>query len=142
MATTNMTPPRQVIQTRMSDTERWDHVKLRPDDIIVASWGKTGTTLTQQMVYRSSPGDPMTSGYRGVALDRAPRGRPGGESSLRCSRRNSSPRHQDPCAVRGDAVPRYDQVRLHRRDARDVVWNFHNHMLLEVEQLGRWGQSG
>jgi aryl sulfotransferase len=38
------------IQTRMFDSSRWNHVKLRDDDIIVATWAKSGTTLTQQMV--------------------------------------------------------------------------------------------
>jgi hypothetical protein len=38
------------VQTRLVDSTRWDHVKLRDDDIVIASWGKTGTTLTQQIV--------------------------------------------------------------------------------------------
>jgi aryl sulfotransferase len=38
------------IQTRMFDSTRWDHLKLRDDDIVVATWAKSGTTLTQQMV--------------------------------------------------------------------------------------------
>jgi len=38
------------IQTRMFDSARWNHVALRDDDIIVATWAKSGTTLTQQMV--------------------------------------------------------------------------------------------
>ena len=36
--------PRRAIRTPMSDTGRWDYVKLRGDDIIVASWAKTGTS--------------------------------------------------------------------------------------------------
>jgi aryl sulfotransferase len=38
------------IQTRMFDSARWNQVKLRDDDIVVATWAKSGTTLTQQMV--------------------------------------------------------------------------------------------
>jgi aryl sulfotransferase len=43
---------RKEIQTRMFDTTRWDHVRLREDDIIVSTWAKSGTTLTQQMVFQ------------------------------------------------------------------------------------------
>ena len=43
-------PKRRTIQSRMFDSTRWDHVKPREDDIIVATWAKSGTTLTQQIV--------------------------------------------------------------------------------------------
>ena len=43
---------RRDIQTRMFDSARWDHVALREDDIVVATWAKSGTTLTQQMIYQ------------------------------------------------------------------------------------------
>ena len=46
------TPERRRIQTRMFDTDRWDAFALRDDDIVVATWAKSGTTLTQQMVYQ------------------------------------------------------------------------------------------
>jgi aryl sulfotransferase len=36
----------------MFDSTRWDHLTLRDDDIVVATWAKSGTTLTQQMVYQ------------------------------------------------------------------------------------------
>lgn len=45
-----VTPPREVLDTRMFDTSRWDHVRLRPGDIIIGTWAKSGTTLTQQLI--------------------------------------------------------------------------------------------
>lgn len=46
-----VTPPREVLDTRMFDTSRWDHVRLRPGDIIIGTWAKSGTTLTQQLIH-------------------------------------------------------------------------------------------
>src|SRR5579872_2466691 len=43
--------PREIV-SRMVDSTRWKSVKLRDDDIIVATFGKTGTTLTQQIVFQ------------------------------------------------------------------------------------------
>ena len=60
--TIEVTPPREDIETRMFETSRWEHVKLRPDDIVIATWAKSGTTLTQQMV-----GQLLTGGEDGVA---------------------------------------------------------------------------
>jgi aryl sulfotransferase len=45
-----VTPPREVLDTRMFDTRRWDHVRMRPGDIIIGTWAKSGTTLTQQLI--------------------------------------------------------------------------------------------
>jgi aryl sulfotransferase len=45
-----VTPPREVLDTRMFDTSRWDHVRMRPGDIIIGTWAKSGTTLTQQLI--------------------------------------------------------------------------------------------
>lgn len=33
-----------------TDTTRWNNFPFRPDDIVIASWGKSGTTWTQQIV--------------------------------------------------------------------------------------------
>ena len=53
---------RHVVSSRMFDSERWHHLALRDDDVIVSTWAKTGTTLTQQMVYQL-----ITGGEEGVA---------------------------------------------------------------------------
>ena len=41
--------PREIV-TRHVDSTRWNTVALREGDIVVATWGKTGTTLTQQII--------------------------------------------------------------------------------------------
>lgn len=53
---------RRVIQSRMFDSTQWDLVNLRDDDIVIATWAKSGTTLTQQMVYQL-----VSGGEQGVA---------------------------------------------------------------------------
>jgi aryl sulfotransferase len=38
------------LQTHHMDTTRWNDFPFRPDDIIIASWGKSGTTWMQQII--------------------------------------------------------------------------------------------
>ena len=38
------------IQNELMDSTRWNDFQLRDDDIIIASWGKSGTTWVQQIV--------------------------------------------------------------------------------------------
>ncbi len=38
------------IQTTLMDSTRWNEFEFRDDDIVVATWSKTGTTWTQQIV--------------------------------------------------------------------------------------------
>lgn len=42
--------PRTVIKERLRDSTHWDTVRFRPDDIVIASCYKSGTTLAQQIV--------------------------------------------------------------------------------------------
>jgi aryl sulfotransferase len=137
---TNVTPPCQVIQTRMSDTQRWDHVKLRADDIIVASWGKTGTTLTQQMVYQL-----VTGGSDDVAaIEASPwiERRAGGPVEIIAAMLEAQT-HRRVMKTHApfEATPFLETIKYVYigRDARDVAWSLHNHMLLELEQLKALG---
>ncbi len=43
-------PPRRVIRDRHRDSTQWDNIRPRPNDIVIASCYKSGTTLTQQIV--------------------------------------------------------------------------------------------
>ena len=38
------------LQNDMMDSARWNELAWRPDDIVIASWGKAGTTWVQQIV--------------------------------------------------------------------------------------------
>lgn len=42
--------PHEVVQEALRDSTRWNHIKPRSDDIIIATCYKAGTTLTQQIV--------------------------------------------------------------------------------------------
>jgi len=116
------------IQTRMFDSARWNHVKLRDDDIIVATWAKTGTTLTQQMVAQL-----VTGGEDGVAAI--------AESpwvdvrfmmplaALTAMLEAQTHRRYLKTHLPFEAVPYSPSVRYVYigRDARDVLWSVHNH---------------
>lgn len=135
-ATTNVTPPRQVIKTPMSDSERWEHVKLRDDDIIVATWGKTGTTLTQQMVYQL-----VTGGADDVAaIEISPwiERRAGGPmETIAAMLEAQTHRRVMKTHSPFESTPFLESIKYVYigRDARDVAWSLHNHVMLELEQL-------
>ena len=74
------------------DSTRWNGFEFRDDDVVIGTWSKTGTTLTQQivaqLVFNGEPGvfgdlDPL----RNVAGRRCARGGGGRGSGLRCGRR-------------------------------------------------------
>lgn len=136
MATPQVTPPRQAIRTLMSDTDRWEHVKLRDDDIIVASWGKTGTTLTQQMVYQLVTGgaDEVAAIEISPWIERRAGGPPEAmAAALEAQTHRRVMKTHSPF----ESAPFVDTIRYVYvgRDPRDVAWSLHNHMRLEVEQI-------
>jgi aryl sulfotransferase len=49
-AQTVAAPAARQVESRMFESSRWGAVPLRPDDIIISTWAKSGTTLAQQMV--------------------------------------------------------------------------------------------
>jgi aryl sulfotransferase len=55
------------IQNALCDSTRWNWFKFREDDIVVATYGKTGTTWTQQIV-----GQLVMSGKDGSLFDASP----------------------------------------------------------------------
>ena len=124
----DVAPPREVIETRMFETSRWDHVKLRPDDIIIATWAKSGTTLTQQIV-----GQLLTGGEEGVAAAGASpwvdvrfmMPLPALAEMLDAQTHRRFLKTHLPF----DAVPFSPSVKYVYigRDARDVIWSAHNH---------------
>ena len=121
-------PPREVIETRMFESSRWEQVKLRPDDIIIATWAKSGTTLTQQIVFQllSRGADRMFSAdvspwvdlrWRMSVAEMAP--------ALEAQTRRRFLKTHLPFG----AAPFSPQVKYVYigRDARDMIWSAHNH---------------
>ena len=113
------------------DSTRWNGFRFRDDDIVVVTWSKTGTTLTQQLVFQL-----IFAGKRGLY------GEPGGGLSpwldgpapfpemlvqLEAQRhRRCIKSHLPRDALLIDPRVRYLYV---GRDARDVIWSVFNHHL-------------
>jgi aryl sulfotransferase len=118
------------IDTRSVDTSRWDQVTLREGDIIVATWAKTGTTLTQQMVWQL-----ITGGAEGVAsvtvspwVDNrwaGPAAAMGAMLEAQTGRRVMKTH------APFESVPFSPSVKYLYigRDGRDVLWSLYNHVV-------------
>ena len=54
MNTSGMKWPQKTreLKSVLFDSTRWNGFRFRDDDIVVVSWSKTGTTLTQQLVFQ------------------------------------------------------------------------------------------
>ena len=100
----------------------WNSFAFRDDDIVVATYAKSGTTWTQQIVGQLIfQRRPERAGRRDVALARPARH---AARSHRAAARGADPPplHQDPPAARRAGVLAAGQVPLHRprRPRRDV----------------------
>lgn len=121
-------PERRVIQTRMFDSTHWDRLKLRPDDIVVATWAKSGTTLTQQMVHQL-----ITGGADGLAGDVSPwvdvRFLMPIEPMIAMLDAQTHRRFLK-THLSFDATPYLPELKYIYigRDGRDVLWSAYNHM--------------
>lgn len=122
-------PPRVVIDERMVDTSRWDQVRLREGDIIVATWSKTGTTLTQQMVWQLITGG--ADGVASVAVSPWVDNRMAGPVAAMAEMLEAqTQRRVMKTHAPFESVPfsRSVQYIYIGRDARDVLWSLYNHV--------------
>lgn len=120
--------PRRVYRTWVADSRRWEAYVARPDDIVIATYPKCGTTWMQQIVSLLVHGSPeprelphqaawierrypMSVGDMAIALAAEP-----------------SPR-QIKCHIPLDGIPYHADVRyIHvGRDGRDACMSYHNH---------------
>jgi len=142
MAVAAVLMPTREVRTRIMDSTRWKDVRLRPTDAIVASWGKSGTTLTVQMVSQllSNGAEGMSTKAPWVeALPFAPR-----ERMLAAVESLPDPRllktHLPFDALVFHPEARYVYV---ARDARDVVWSAYNHHIsLTAQSIQVFNESG
>ena len=128
MDVADVTPPRVAIDTRMMDSTRWDHVRLRPDDVIVATWAKTGTTLTQQMVWQLITGG--ADGVASIAVSPWVDLRLPPLADMAATLEAQTHRRVLKTHSPFESVPWSRQVRYVYigRDPRDVLWSLHNHL--------------
>ncbi|KAG2484628.1 hypothetical protein HYH03_016582 [Edaphochlamys debaryana] len=115
-----------VYKNHHMDSTTWDGFKFRDDDIIVGSWAKSGTTLTQQLIGQLiSHGDPNF-----VSNDESPwwdlRFLPAEarEAVEKQTHRRFLKTHLPATALPYD--PRVKYICCYR-DGRDVAWSMHHH---------------
>ena len=110
------------------DSTCWNGFAFRDDDIVVATYPKSGTTLTQQIVAQLIfNGDPTIFG---AAQDLSPwidwRVTPDARSiAERQTHRRMMKTHLPAANLELSPLAKYVVV---ARDPRDVVWSWHNHL--------------
>ena len=131
IATTNAIAwPRKTreLQTAILDSTRWDGFKYRDGDILVDTWGKSGTTWMQQIVGQllwGAPDDLMVVAMRSPWIDMRTIPLEPMLAGLEAQAYRRAVKSHLPI----DALPfspgaKYIYV---GRDARDIVWSIYNH---------------
>jgi aryl sulfotransferase len=120
-------PPQREVRSRIFDSARWAGYQPRPDDIIIATFPKCGTTWMQRIVGMLLAADAAPAPVRGPWFDFRLRG-------------PIEPMLEEAEAIRGrrylkshlpyDCLPVYEGVKfIHvARDGRDSAMSMHNHM--------------
>lgn len=110
------------------DSRRWDDYRPRPDDIVIATSPKCGTTWTQQIVSSLVFQDATPRPISTVSLWPDTRFRLSAED-LRAAMEAQTHRRFLKTHVPIDGLPLYSEVRyIHvARDGRDAVLAMHNH---------------
>ncbi len=127
--TTLLRAPTREYHTVLMDSHRWDDFQPRPDDIIVATYPKCGTTWTQRIV--------------DLLVFQSPDPRPFGQTSPWLDARIFGPMERDLETLAAqthrrfvkthlpyDSLPIYEGVKMIHvvRDGRDACMSMHNHM--------------
>jgi len=131
--------PTREFRTMVMDSHRWDAFEPRPDDIVIATYPKCGTTWTQRivdlLVFQSPEPRPTMNispwldsvMFQPVETDLA---------TLQAQRHRRFIKTHLPF----DAMPIWDEVKyIHvARDGRDSCMSFHNHQLATLPE---WRQG-
>ncbi|HEY2357500.1 MAG TPA: sulfotransferase domain-containing protein, partial [Phenylobacterium sp.] len=112
----------------VSDSAVWDRLVFRDDDIVIATYAKSGTTLTQQMVSQLVfDSDPSVYGAA-FTLSPCVEMQPPGVDFIAIAEAQTHRRflktHLPVHQLTYSPQARYITV---GRDVRDMVWSFHNH---------------
>jgi len=117
---------RRELKTAVFDSTRWNGFPFRDGDVVVASWGKTGTTWVEQIVSQLLMGAPeglRVGGGPWVDLRLQPLDEMLCEVE-RMAHRRCLKTHLPLEALVFSRLAKYIYV---ARDARDVVWSAYNH---------------
>jgi aryl sulfotransferase len=117
------------------DSTRWNELALREDDIVIATWGKTGTTWTQQIISQLVLGP--DAGFVGDGASpwvdmRVVPFEPMLAQIEAQTHRRFLKTHLPLDALVFSPKAKYIVV---GRDARDVVWSLYNHSLNYTDGL-------
>lgn len=119
--------PSRTIRSRFMDSTRWQGYRPRPDDIIIGTYGKCGTTWVQRivgmLVFKSAAPRPILEDSPWLDL----RTRDLAASFERMEAQTH--RRYLKTHLPFDALPVYDGVKFIHvgRDGRDAAMSFHNH---------------
>jgi aryl sulfotransferase len=127
MTTLERAPTREV-RTPVMESSRWDGFAIRPDDIVIATYPKCGTTWTQRIVDLLVFQDPAPRAIMDTAVwldSRIFATREEDVATLEAQKHRRFIKSHLPF----DALPIYDTVKyIHvARDGRDAFLSWHNH---------------
>ena len=127
MTTLERAPTRQV-RTPVMDGSRWDGFAVRPDDVVIATYPKCGTTWTQRIVDLLVFQDPAPRAIMDTAVwldSRIFATREEDAATLEAQKHRRFIKSHLPF----DGLPIYDTVKyIHvARDGRDAFLSWHNH---------------
>lgn len=121
-------PAARVYRTWIIDSRRWDHYRARPDDIVIATYPKCGTTWMQRIVGLLVFGDPEPRPIMEISpwLDRR---FPEPIDAVISRIEAQAHRRFLKAHLPSDGLPLHDDVKyIHvARDGRDACMSFHNH---------------
>jgi len=116
------------LQNHHMDTTRWNNFPFRPDDIVIASWGKSGTTWTQQIVSQLIFNGAEDTQVNEESLWLDLRAMPAEDvfAALEAQTHRRFIKTHSPIEnIEFSPKAKYIFV---ARDGRDVLWSLHNHM--------------